>query len=263
MPTRETLTHQDYLHDLIATASERLATSLDDKDVHELRLTCKRLRAAWQLQRVALPRKAVKAREENPKAIAKSLEGSREAVVRHAMLGWVMPRVAPKLRPAIARLRASMMAQLDEQAVEADRQALLEAFQQEAQQWDDEPLTPKRARKGLKRTRSKVQRLARRSAKHRDVTECHRWRKWVKYLTYQQDMRASVEGKPGKDARERLKALAKRLGRQHDLENLNVWLKDATKPDEATRQALTTELDRLAEEQLDKALRQGKKLGWL
>ena len=33
--------------------------------------------------------------------------------------------------------------------------------------------------------------------------------------------------------------------------------------DDATRLALGAELDRLAEEQLDKALRQGKKLGWL
>ncbi|SFI14851.1 CHAD domain-containing protein [Modicisalibacter xianhensis] len=257
------MTHQDYLHDLIAQAGERLTTPLDDKDVHELRLTCKRLRAAWQLQRVDLPRQVVKTREETPKTIAKSLEGSREMAVRHAMLGWVMPRVPSGLRPSLARLRATMAAQLDKQPIEADRQALLEAFQGESRQWDDEPLTRKRVRKGLKQTRSKVQRLARRSEKKRDPTLCHRWRKWVKYLTYQQDMSYTVEGKPGKAPRDRLKTLAKRLGRQHDLVNLNAWLKEAGKLDDATRLALGAELDRLAEEQLDKALRQGKKLGWL
>ena len=257
------MTYQDYLHELIANACERLTTPLDDKDVHALRLTCKRLRAAWQLQRIDLPRKAVKAREENPKTLAKSLEGSRETAVRHAMLGWVMPRVESRLRPPLARLRASMAAQLDKQPIDADRQALLAAFEYETQQWDTEPLTQKRTRKGLKQTRNKVQRLAKRSAKSREVAQCHRWRKWVKYLTYQQEMRAAVEGKPGKDAHDRLKKLAKRLGRQHDLANLNAWVKETDKLDDATRQALAAVLDRLAEEQLDKALRQGRKLGWL
>ncbi|GAB2793861.1 hypothetical protein GCM10027040_20280 [Halomonas shantousis] len=256
------MTYRDYLAALIDEAHRRLSSPLDGDDIHELRLTCKRLQAAWQLHRTDQPKATVKMREETPKHIAKSLEGSREAAVRHAMLGWVMPRVTPPWRPVLARLRASLAAQAGQTEIDADRQALDTEFDQEWQHWEAEPLTPQRMRKGLKLTRKKARRLARRCAKSRDAEQCHRWRKWVKYLTYQQQMREQVEDKPAKEDPRQLKRLAKRLGRQHDLYNLTHWL--ASQSQEAdVDESLLDEIRNLADRQLDKGLREGRKLGWL
>jgi len=249
----------------IDEARRRLATPLDDDDVHELRLTCKRLRAARQLQRAERPKAAIKAREATPRAIAKTLEGPREARVRHAMLGWALPRLSPELRPVVARLRAALVASLDETAG-ADRQILDAEFAREADNWRAEPLRGKQVKAGYRRTRRKARRLAETCAASRDPARCHRWRKWVKYLTYQQELRERVKGKPPRVEPRRLKRLARRLGRQHDLINLAAWLagsgSEVTSLEPAQRAALADELRRLAETQLDKALTEASHLGW-
>lgn len=248
----------------VAEARARLATPLDDSDVHELRLTCKRLRAARQLQRAVRPRAAIKAREATPRAIAKVLEGPREARVRHAMLGWALPRLTPELRPVVARLRATLVASLGE-TDGADRDMLDVEFAREAVNWQAEPLKAKQAEAGYRRTRRRTRRLAERCVDTRDPARCHRWRKWVKYLTYQQELRERVKDKPPKADPNRLKRLAKRLGRQHDLGNLAAWLelKEATSLEAVPRAHLVSELHRLAEAQLDEALRHAEKLGWI
>lgn len=246
----------------IAEARARLASPLDADDVHDLRLTCKRLRAARQLQRAERPRSAIKAREATPRAIAKTLEGPREARVRHAMLGWALPRLSPELRPVVARLRAALVASLDETAG-ADRQVLEEEFAREAGNWRAEPLTGSQVKAGYRRSRRKARRLAEACAESRDPARCHRWRKWVKYLTYQQELREGTKGKSPKVEPRRLKRLAKRLGRQHDLINLATWLKDESTLDATQRDRLIGELYRLAEAQLDEGLDQAAKLGWV
>lgn len=250
----------------IDAARARLVTPLDDDDIHELRLTCKRLRAARQLQRAERPRAAIKPREATPRTIARRLEGPREARVRHAMLGWALPRLDPELRPLVARLRAALAASLEATEV-ADRDALDAEFVREAGSWQAEPLKGRQVKAGYRRTRRKARRLAERCAASRDPVRCHRWRKWVKYLTYQQELRARVKGKPPRVDPRRLKRLARRLGRQHDLINLAAWLtgpeSEAMPLEPAQREALADELRRLAETQLDKGLGQAGKLGWL
>ncbi|WP_129141325.1 CHAD domain-containing protein [Modicisalibacter coralii] len=246
----------------IDEARARLASPLDDDDVHELRLTCKRLRAARQLQRVERPKAAIKAREATPRAIAKTLEGPREARVRHAMLGWALPRLSPELRPVVARLRATLVASLDATAG-ADRGVLDAEFAREADNWRAEPLRGRQVKAGYRRSRRKARRLAATCAESRDPALCHRWRKWVKYLTYQQALREGVKGKSPKLDPRRLKRLAKRLGRQHDLVNLAAWLQAEATLDASRRDPLMGELHALAEQQLDEGLEQAEKLGWL
>ena len=213
---------------------ERLggADALADAGViHGIRITTKRLRAAWHLVSDQAGKARAKERRRVLSAMAAKLSGPRDlAVLARLTRRLAVSQTDDQTAAALARMvaRVAQRQTTAEQAVPHPAGHLEEirgilAGEIAAWQALAQGIPRRRAvRRQLSRSRRLARRDARKAPRSPDADLWHDWRKKANRLRYQREFVAMAEGRqPGKfDAR--LRRLGKRLGKRHDLTNLSV-----------------------------------------
>ncbi|MGB2149127.1 MAG: CHAD domain-containing protein [Cobetia amphilecti] len=254
---------------------ERLAQpTLSAADVHALRVDCKQLRGWWQLRRESLGKSAVSEHQARPRAVAKALAGPREAHMLRKTHGrayaWVderSQRLLDALRPGLTS------ASLSEPEGELDHAPLETLLGEERAAWQAAPLTVEELNIGLEFSRHRISKLAAQVASKREIETSHRLRKWVKYRMFQLALAHEALGEaaarelesPSHGRRrepELLDKAAARLGNQHDLAELALWVGERVMLPAAEKH-LVADIMTLADQRLAQALKPLKKLGYV
>lgn len=206
--------------------------ALADEDVvHEVRITTKRLRAAWHLVPDQAGKGWAKERRRVLSDMAAKLAGPRDlAVLTRLAQRLAVSKTDEQTAAALARLvaclaqRHAAAGQIASQPA-GHREEIREDLAAEIAAW--QALThraPRRrtVRRELRRSRRLARRDARKASRSIDPELWHDWRKKANRLRYQREFVAMAEDRrPGKfDAC--LRRLVKRLGKRHDLVNLTV-----------------------------------------
>lgn len=208
--------------------------SLDNEEtVHLFRVSTKRLRAAWHLDRKIAGSSLSKERRKALRGLSACLAGARDQSVlldliedlRHSE-GDLSERATDALNQAEAQLREPPGSR-ESPAVETESvyEQLLLGWKAEKEAWRSTEARhtphPRRAiRHQLRQSRRKAEKLTRQALKSEDPALWHEWRKSVKRLRYQREFVAAIQQrKPGKTD-ERISLLGSRLGERNDLANL-------------------------------------------
>ncbi len=205
-----------------ADACQRLATPLDADDIHELRLTAKRLRAGWQLLRSWHDPQLCCSRNRQVAAMAASLAGQRDRDV----LGQTLARLQPHCSTAaqIQALATAQCALLPAAApgTAPDLPALQQVLEQEQALWQAMGRLappPDWWHQGIRRLQRRAASLRRQAVRDGHAEDFHAWRKWAKYELYACQLAQPPVS--ALDARlQRLTALGTLLGKLHDLDEL-------------------------------------------
>jgi hypothetical protein len=247
--------------------------TLTAQEVHALRVDCKQLRGWWQLRRESLGKAAVSEHQARPRAIARALAGPREARMlrkTHARAyAWVderSQRLLDALRPGLTS------AALSESVAELDHAPLKRLLSDEMAAWQAAPLTGEELTAGLEFSRHRLHKLAARVISEREIETSHRLRRWIKYRRFQLALAHAALGEtagrelesPSRGRRrepELLDKAASRLGNQHDLAELALWVGERVMLPAAEKH-LVADILRLADQRLEQALTPLAKLGY-
>lgn len=197
----------------------------DDRDVHQVRLTTKRLRALWRMLDSADFSEQVDAESRRLAETARVLAAERDAFVLREMLQDLRRQTSRKKdRKAIdavlehlPRPRESSPSPIRAYAeflrprMHRGFDGLLEALHEVTH---GEVLL-----EGAGRTYARARRLGRKAYRRNTPRSFHRWRKWVKYLRYQLEILDPHDDEL-KAMSEALDRLGKILGASHDMANL-------------------------------------------
>ena len=206
------------------------ADALADEDVvHEIRITTKRLRAAWHLVSEQAGKARAKERRRVLSGMAAKLAGSRDlAVLTRLTQRLAVSKTDEQTAAALTRLVACLTQRHAAAGQIASHPAshleeIREDLAAEIAAW--QALTHRAprhrtVRRELRSSRRLARRCARKATRSIDPDLWHDWRKKANRLRYQREFVAMAKGgQPGKfDAR--LRRLVKRLGKRHDLVNL-------------------------------------------
>ncbi|MFW1678182.1 CHAD domain-containing protein [Pontibacter sp. JAM-7] len=190
---------------------------LSDEAVHELRVLCKRLRAALRLYQ-PICRKGDLRRVDLPlRQTARAFAARRDNHVQLKTLKRLLKHY-PDLKPLTEGFK---------QQLQSDRQALVEPDTTRAAQWLNEALVLWQnlmqqsdadfVAPGLAYSYEKATRLGDRALQGDRDKPYHRWRKWSKFWLYQQELLVRPKGSNSQIYREKLTELGSDLGRFHDL----------------------------------------------
>jgi hypothetical protein len=185
---------------------------LDERTVHELRKTLKRLRALMRLLRDELGRKRFARENAALRDCARRLAGARDAEVMVGTLDALVRR-HPELAArgasggGLRKLRAELVAERERAAAAARKPgrrrtaiADLRAIRARVLSWElRERRDPaKLVTPGIERLYGKGRRRLRRARRRRDIDTLHSWRKSAKDLRYVAE--TLDRGSPGPDA---------------------------------------------------------------
>lgn len=247
------------LSDAQAMAKDRSRN--DPQIIHDLRVAAKHLRAWWRLMRGILSETQWDQADHRVKEFARCLASARDQHVQQQTLNRLVHLGSDDAKPN--RHLATLQAQwLDSQTVVVDQVMpdwdwVNELIQAELNLWESltwPDLSPTQQNVCLmdrfKNTYRKGQILSRAVAIESDISTCHLWRKWVKYLLYQLALLSDVEPKLKLNKTlVRLHTIADYLGDHHDFSMLAQQLHEQS--DTLDTKAVKRVLKLIAQEQKD------------
>lgn len=209
----------------------RAAHRLSDRLLHDVRLTCKRQRAWWQLARPVASKSAVAGADRRLREVARATAPLRESHVMRQVLTRLADRSAPpRIRSALgaaARQIVTPPPAVENTGAFAElRDTLVRVFQSDAAAWrrlhpaaEVDSLIVAAAVRSYRRARRRGRRAVRRGR----AKDLHAWRKWVKVNQAQLEfLRAERPNVIAGDTA-LLARLARQLGRGQDLTVLKTW----------------------------------------
>lgn len=225
----------------LLSAASGAEPALSAEAVHRLRVISKSLRAAWQLLAPTLGREAFRGPERELRDAARMLAGPRDAHVLQRTVTRLVRRHGDRVRVAPDALPAPEAMELlcdlvrerfPEEETACDPRSLRVVFTHQARAIDGWLSQPDEhwLVAGLLRSYRRALGAGRRAqdrhlaAQARDEA-WHRCRRWVKYELYQLEL-LSARSRPGR-RRRRLAKFGDRLGRFHDLCELQALVADA------------------------------------
>jgi CHAD domain-containing protein len=232
-------------------------------EIHEFRVTTKRLRAYWILAAPAVGRAPAKAHRTELRDAARGLAVHRDEFVMAELLATLVERVGRKRGREVVLIADELFGVGEDSAVESydlDVSEFGRALRVDADCWaaslDKEAVATKEAlvREGFERTYEKARELGKAAIVLETPASYHRWRRWVKYAYYQYAWFRSEypDVKAGRERR--LKRLGGILGRLHDAHHLLCELDERSlrtsnpKAFRRTRRSLMSLEDELIEE---------------
>ncbi len=176
-------------------------------------------------------------------------------------------RLLDALRPGLTS------ASLSEPEGELDHAPLETLLSEERAAWQAAPLTVEELNTGLEFSRHRISKLAAKVVSKREIETSHRLRKWVKYRMFQLALAHEALGEtaagelelPSHGRRrepELLDKAASRLGNQHDLAELALWVGERVMLPAAEKH-LVADIMTLADQRLAQALKPLAKLGYV
>ncbi|GAA5494670.1 hypothetical protein Rhal01_00833 [Rubritalea halochordaticola] len=204
---------------------ERLHSKLplDEKETHSIRLTAKKLRAAWLLTLPLIGETRCHLACQEMKQLADHFAANRDSTVQSQLVSSLLNSSSQdntaewenELREQFFTQSCTHQTNLDESPRELI-QSNLSHWQSCRDFLNDIQLL----RPGLKQTRKKLRHKLTQALKSGSMKQWHQCRKWLKYFYYQKEILAEMESRqPGKSI-ERLRELGRVLGKRHDLHNL-------------------------------------------
>ncbi len=197
------------------------------RDVHALRVICKRLRAIWRMLEAGFDADLVRPPERALRDVASSLAGPREAAVRVKTLARLARKADSPRKQALAggfgaALASVLAAAATLRAPEPQMQAVFADQIQRFAALDPKP-TPLVLAAGITESMRRARKSGRKALASGDVERWHRCRKWVKYEHYQLELCLDLSGR-WQRRHDRLQRLGVLLGRYNDLEDLACYL---------------------------------------
>lgn len=199
----------------------------DPEELHQLRVTARRLDATLSLFKEHLPAALVRARK-TAKTLLRSLGATRDLDVQLAGLTAYCLELAEEERAALepltghleherARARARMMRALDSETTRRWLQTLATASEAAPAEADANVVTvaavmPRRVRRRFRRLRKAVRQLRPSSS----MDDYHKVRRRAKQLRYALESGVFTYGRPAEEMLKALRRLQDRLGAQQD-----------------------------------------------
>lgn len=206
--------------------------ALTDRQVHQLRLSVKRLRASWWLLQSSVPPDQFRAAQQRLKRIHRSLAGARdERVVASTAAKLAAKAPKKKTRAALEALGeefAQRASHRRQQQISLD--VVAQEFQEESSVWrelDFPDAVDDAVLKAYARTYRHGRDLGRQALAGRDVKDMHEWRRWVKFTYFHLDLIEGVLDEDNLARRWYLDKLGEALGRHNDLDMLRSRLPEA------------------------------------
>ncbi len=199
------------------------ADGLTPKQVHDLRVICKRLRALWRMLEPGFGADVVRPPERALRELARSLAGDREAAVRIKTLKRLARKAdSPRLKALAGGYAAALAAAIDTpDALPLPDPCMQAVFLEQARALRSLPQTPLLATlaTGITASMRKARKSGRRALASAEVEQWHRARRWAKYEHYQLEFCLDLRGR-WRRRHKRLERLGALLGRYNDLEDL-------------------------------------------
>ncbi len=190
---------------------------LTDEGVHDLRVLCKRLRAALRLYQPVCRKADLRRVDEPLRKTARAFAARRDTHVQLKTLKRFLKHY-PDLKPLTENFKTRLQAEretLPPPDLKLAAQWLSEAlrlWQRLLQQPDGQFIVT-----GLEYTYEKAGRFGDRALQSDRDKPYHKWRKWSKFWLYQQELLLRQKGSLSQEYREKLADLGSDLGRFHDL----------------------------------------------
>ena len=205
---------------LIQTAEQQLTTdqTLDDKQIHQLRVLTKKLRGLLQLYRPTVAAETLRDVERQIKSLANRFASARDSHVLAATLTELLKSHHNTAAEALQQQLIDWLspATTIEQPPSADAVAAQLAVILGQWKVNLRDNGSGGTGLGLQYSYRKARRLARKSSREGDDDSFHRCRKWVKYHLYQCELTLVAPNKLSKRYCADLDALADQLGSFHD-----------------------------------------------
>jgi len=203
-----------------------LAIKDPQEKIHQVRVSCKRLRAMLYLIRPALSPLCYNDEKSQIRAVAKKLGGMRDQDVRMLTLqrlleGKAGPDLVRRLSVGLQQDPLTTSAQLNGSSLEEQVAPLLN-LRKRCQRWATGRFREKQLRQQLSRQYAKGRRLWRRLQKQQTESRLHAWRSQAKGFYLQ--LSCLLPGERKTRLRKRFKRLAEALGQLHDLHMLRDWV---------------------------------------
>ena len=214
---------------------------LNDEAIHNLRVTCKKIRA---LLRVYLPHvhtSAIKPVDREVKALADAYSSSRDTTVIHNTLKQLYACYSTTDAPELLKL-LDYFPVLSPNSPEHTDTHPSDKLEVILSRWKKQLYSdaPDSFAKGIQYSHLKVRKLARTARSSGKGDHYHQCRKWVKYHLYQIRLSGQYREKATEIHRQQLKQLAERLGIFHDHCVLETQLQELLCSGSLTSTALTT-----------------------
>ncbi|TVS16362.1 MAG: CHAD domain-containing protein [Gammaproteobacteria bacterium] len=215
----------------LAEAGQRLlaagGTGLNGRDVHALRVICKRLRALWRMLEADFTADVTRPPERALRDVARMLAGQREASVRIKTLARLARKAdSPRKQALAGRFGVALASVLETSATLCTPEPQMRAvFADQIQRLRalGPPPTTMTLAAGITDSMRRARKSGRRALASGDVERWHRCRKWVKYEHYQLELCMDLRGR-WERRHDRLQRLGVLLGRYNDLEDLACYL---------------------------------------
>lgn len=199
----------------------RATRGWDPALVHDSRVLCKRLRAVAHVGRGLVNGAERKVWNERLRGAAKQLASARDAEVLAGLVAGAARKAPKELREGMRLFAGAEVAARRDAPPPGAKRRMIAVLEAVAEDW---PLgwgtLDKVPRHGLRVCTSKAMDLAHQAMHGGDAAAWHRWRRWVKYLGYQQEWLAQAAGRASGAGEKKLKRLGRTLGRLNDAHNL-------------------------------------------
>lgn len=204
---------------------------IDADVVHDIRVSCKKLRAAWQWLRPTLKKSLCSKRNAALASLAASLADYREQTVVADTLDRLLPDASAGQKLAIGYAHKRLLAVTDRSIIEVPV-IPVPILEEERTIW--KRMAQQKPRKdwwdaGYQRVQQRAAVLSLDACQNDHEDSFHQWRKWVKYEFYasqlagEETLTCGMKKKAAKHRMARLPALQRlgsELGEFHDLTDL-------------------------------------------
>lgn len=192
-------------------------TALTPKQIHDLRVTTKQMRACLRLYRPFLDAALLKRVDRLTKAIADTFAGMRDSHVQIKTLNKLLqgrPHMMLQLQPVYDALQEGKADRL-----QPDLAAVARQFDSVLSLWSDQlqVAEPLWWRAGAVDTYRRAGKARKRAVSSQQDDDFHRWRKWAKFWYFQLTFLADMSERPVQRYVSQLKRLGDELGNFQDL----------------------------------------------
>lgn len=191
--------------------------ALSAKQIHDLRITTKQIRACLRLYRPFIEGDVLRQADQITKQIADAFAGLRDSHVQIKTLNKLLrgkPHVMLQLQPLYDWLQRGKSENLQPDPVNISR-----LFDQLLMLWKQSLVVDQSRwwREGARKTYRRARKQGAKAIESQIDDDFHRWRKWVKYWMYQVNFLASVQDSAWAEHPQQLKCLGDALGVFQDL----------------------------------------------
>ncbi len=241
-----------------------------DEAVHEVRKSCKKIRAVLRLVRPAIGNRQYKEENTAIRDAARPLTEVRDAKILVETLDNLVKHFADQVRgQPLAELRKQLLLHLrevrkrvlDDEHAFATVTTVLQEARGRLDDWADVPDRWSSIGNGIRRMYKQAQQACMKVTAGATVTELHEWRKQVKYLRYQLEILHPVWPEMMEPLAKQAEHLGELLGENHDLAVLRHMLtNDPTRfGDDKVLEMVFALIDRRREELQAEAVQLGSR----